>query len=102
MRGLVALAALVLAACQTPCPAPPFASANTTFRCGDGSLMRVAFSPDAAGARVVQDGHPPVQLLRRAASSGYRYAGYGAEMRGQGALTNWIRPGAAETICQAL
>jgi hypothetical protein len=64
--------------------------------------MRVAFTPDAVGAHVVQDGHPPVDLLRRSASSGYRYAGHGAEMRGQGAVANWIRPGAAETICQAI
>jgi len=100
MRSVIIFAALALAACQTPCPGPQAAPTTTTFRCEDGSDLLVTRS--ATSARIVQEGYTTVDLPARIIGSGYRYADDGAELRGQGREVRWTRPGAAETLCQAV
>lgn len=100
MRAAIALAALALAACQTPCPAPDTGPINTSLRCEDGSVLNVTFTQNPAAARVAQEGYTTVDLPVRVTGSGYRYADSGAELRGRGREAQWTRPGAAETICQ--
>lgn len=98
MRAAAVLAALVLAACQTPCPGPEVGETSATFRCEDGSDLQVTFTPDRA--RIVQEGYTTLDLPARLLGSGYRYADNGAELRGRGAELRWTRPGAAETLCR--
>jgi membrane-bound inhibitor of C-type lysozyme len=99
MRAAIVLAALALAACQTPCPAPETGPINASFRCEDGSVLQVTFTRNPDAARVAQDGYTTVDLPARVSGSGYRYADSGAELRGRGNEATWTRPGAAETVC---
>ena len=102
MRIFALVAALVLAACQTPCPpAPERAPRTRTFACADESTLTVVFSSTPARARVEQDGYPPLDLPWAAAATGFRYAADGAELRGRLGAAYWTRPGAAETLCRA-
>ena len=98
MRAAAVLVALLLAACQTPCPGPDVGETSATFRCEDGSDLQVTFTPDTA--RVVQEGYTTLDLPARPLGSGYRYADNGAELSGRGAEVRWTRPGAAETLCR--
>jgi hypothetical protein len=100
MRAAAFLAALLLAACQTPCPGPEPEATSATFHCEDGSDLQVTFTRAPDGARVVQEGYTTLDLPARIIGSGYRYADNGAELRGRGAEVHWTRPGAAETLCQ--
>lgn len=101
MRAAAALfAALALAACQTPCPAPDTATTTASFHCEDGSDLAVTFRHAPDFARIVQEGYAPVELPVRISGSGFRYADNGAELRGRGAEVRWTRPGAAETVCE--
>lgn len=97
MRAFVLVAALGLAACQTPCPAVNTAPTVSNFTCEDGSELRVTFTPDQAV--VEQEGYVTLTLPARVAGSAYRYAGDGAELRGRIVDARWTRPGAAETGC---
>lgn len=99
MRAAIVLAALALAACQTPCPAPRTETVQATFACEDGSELRVTFTPQPGSALVLQEGYTTVQLPQRSAAAGYRYADNGAELRGSGRQARWSRPGASETVC---
>jgi membrane-bound inhibitor of C-type lysozyme len=100
MRAAIALAALALAACQTPCPAPETGPRTATFHCEDGSDLLVTFTRSPDSARVVQEGYTTLDLPARISGSGFRYAEEGAELRGRGSEAYWTRPGAAETICR--
>lgn len=100
MRAAIVLAALALAACQTPCPTPRTEPINATFQCEDGSELRVTFQPQPDSVLVLQEGYTAVQLPARGAGSGYRYADNGAQLRGSGREARWTRPGAAETVCE--
>lgn len=97
MRVLVAASALVLAGCQTPCPAVNTGPVVSVLACEDGSELRVTFTP--AQAVVEQDGYVTLTLPSRGAGAGYRYAANGAELRGRAIDARWTRPGAAETLC---
>lgn len=99
MRALLVLAGLVLAGCQTPCPAPVSEATTIVYRCEDGSDINVTFRRE--NATVVQEGYTTLVLPARIAGSGYRYSDNGAELRGRMNETRWTRPGAAETICDA-
>jgi membrane-bound inhibitor of C-type lysozyme len=101
MRAAMIFAALALAACQTPCPAPPSDPITTSFRCEDGSALTVTFTRNPDATRVSQEGYTTVDLPARVTGSGYRYADNGAELRGRGREAHWTRPGAAETVCDA-
>ncbi|MGD9966894.1 MAG: MliC family protein [Hyphomonadaceae bacterium] len=100
MRAAFVLTAVILAACQTPCPAPDAAPITTSFRCEDGSVLNVTFTHNPDAARVAQEGYVTVDLPVRVSGSGFRYADNGAELRGRGREARWTRPGAAETLCQ--
>lgn len=102
MRAAIVLAALALAACQTPCPAPDTAPVTTAFTCEDGSVLTVTFSHNPDAARVAQEGYTTVDLPARVTGSGYKFADNGAELRGRLNEVRWTRPGAAETICNAV
>ncbi len=97
MRLAILTAAFALAACATPCPTVAEA-VTTTFRCEDGSDLRVTFLPDQA--TVVQEGYVTLTLPSRVAGGGFRYAGNGAELKGRASESRWTRPGAAETLCR--
>ncbi len=98
MRAIaVLLPLLMLAACQTPCPAAS-EPVTMTLACEDGSALRVTFAPEQAV--VLQEGYTPLTLPARVAGAGYRYAGDGAELRGRPTESRWTRPGAAETLCR--
>lgn len=101
MRVIVATlsAAFLVAACQTPCPAPETAPVTVQFRCEDGSNLRVTFTRAPDFARVEEDGYTTLTLPARIAGAGYNYSGSGAELRRRGSETTWTRPGAAMTIC---
>lgn len=100
MRVLVAVAAgLLLAACQTPCPAVNAEPAVSNFECEDGSTLRVTMTPTQA--IVEQEGYVTLTLPSRGAGGGYRYSANGAELRGRSISAQWRRPGAAETLCSA-
>lgn len=102
MRILGLVAALALAACQTPCPpAPERAPRTHTFACADESTLTVVFSGGPARAHIEQDGYPALDLPLAGAASGFRYAADGAELRGRLGAAYWTRPGAAETLCRA-
>jgi membrane-bound inhibitor of C-type lysozyme len=101
MRAVILIAALGLAACQTPCPAPDTAPVTTAFNCEDGSVLSVTFSYNPDSARVAQEGYTTVDLPARVTGSGYKYADNGAELRGRLNEVHWTRPGAAETVCTA-
>ncbi len=98
MRAAVMFAALLLPACQTPCPGPEAEATSATFRCEDGSDLHVTRGPDTA--RIVQEGYVTLDLPARIAGPGYRYADNGVELRGLGMEAQWTRPGAAETLCR--
>lgn len=97
MRVAIIIAALVLAGCQTPCPAPASEATQVAYACEDGSNLAVTFTRDQA--TIVQDGYTTLTLPARISGSGYRYADDGAELRGRLNEALWTRPGAAETIC---
>jgi hypothetical protein len=98
MRVLVALAAgLILAACQTPCPAVNTEPALLDFACEDGSTLHVTMTPTQAV--IEQEGYVTLTLPARGAGGGYRYSANGAELRGRSVNAQWRRPGAAETLC---
>lgn len=101
-RFAVLLAAVALAACQTPCPAPQSASTLKRFDCADGSQIRVTFTAAPEAARVEQEGYTELLLPARIAGSGYRYEDGEAELRGRGIEVVWTRPGALETICREI
>jgi hypothetical protein len=100
MRAFILVAALGLAACQTPCPAGRTEAIQAVFHCEDGSDLQVTFQPTPDGVLVVQEGYTAVQLPARGAGAGYRYADNGAQLRGSGREARWTRPGAAETVCE--
>jgi hypothetical protein len=98
MRFLAAAAAaLIVGACQTPCPAVNTEPTVSNFTCADGSALRVTFTP--AQAIVAQEGYVTLTLPARGSGSGYRYSANGAELRGRAVDAQWTRPGAAETLC---
>jgi hypothetical protein len=97
MRAFAFIAALTLAACQTPCPAVNTEPTVSNFTCEDGSELRVTFTPDQAV--VEQEGYVTLTLPSRVSGSGYRYNAEGAELRGRSIDARWTRPGAAETLC---
>jgi hypothetical protein len=100
MRVLAALAAgLVVAACQTPCPAVNTEPVTVNFECEDGSTLRVTMTPTQAV--VEQEGYVTLTLPSRGAGGGYRYSANGAELRGRAVSAQWTRPGAAETLCSS-
>ncbi|GIK50033.1 MAG: MliC family protein [Hyphomonadaceae bacterium] len=100
MRAAVlVLAAAVLAACQTPCPAPQRGATSAAYACDDGSELQVTFLGAPDEARVVQEGYVTVQLPALVSGSGFRYASGGMELRRRGDEVRWTRPGAAETVC---
>lgn len=92
--------ALLLAACNTPCPPAPAAVPPAHFVCEDGSRLTVTFARQPDVAHVAQDGYATLTLPIAVSGSGYRYAGAGAELRGRGQEATWTRPGAAETLCR--
>ena len=101
MRTLVAVAVgLLVAGCQTPCPAVNAAPSVSTFECEDGSTLRVTRTPTEA--IVEQEGYVTLTLPARGAGGAYRYAANGAELRGRAIETEWTRPGAAETRCSSV
>lgn len=101
MRNVAALiAAVALAACQTPCPAPNTGPSVQRFACEDGSNLTVTFAGSPDSARVEQEGYTDLVLPARIAGSGYRYIEGGAELRGRGMEVMWVRPGAPETTCR--
>jgi hypothetical protein len=100
MRAAVILAALALAACQTPCPGPETGASSSTYHCEDGSDLMVTFTRGPDTARIVQEGYTTLDLPSRIAGPGFRYADNGAELRGRGSEVRWTRPGAAETLCR--
>jgi membrane-bound inhibitor of C-type lysozyme len=99
MRAVPVFAILALAACQTPCPAPPQQPTQATYECEDGSILNVTFMHNPDAARVAQEGYTVVDLPARVAGSGYRYSSNGVELRGRNTTARWSRPGAAETEC---
>lgn len=100
MRAAILIAALALAACQTPCPAVDRGPVSATFTCEDGSELAITFLGTPDEARIVQEGYAPLQLPARTTGSGFRYSDNGAELRGRGLETRWTRPGAVETLCR--
>jgi hypothetical protein len=99
MRAAAVFAVLVLAACQTPCPAPDTGPSTASFQCADGSVLNVTFTRNPDMARVAQEGYVAVDLPLRVTGSGFRYAANGSDLRGRGREARWTRPGAAETEC---
>lgn len=97
MRAAIVLAALAVAACQTPCPGAVDEVRTVNYRCEDGSTIGVTFA--AENATIVQEGYTTLTLPERISASGYRYAENGAELRGRMNENHWTRPGAAETVC---
>lgn len=97
MRVAILIAALGLAACQTPCPGPGAGAQTLNYLCEDGSTIGVTFT--AENATIVQEGYTTLTLPARISSSGHRYSENGAELRGRMNETHWTRPGAAETVC---
>jgi membrane-bound inhibitor of C-type lysozyme len=97
MRAALVIAVLALAACQTPCPSTGGTSVQATYECEDGSDLGITFTND--DAMVVQEGYTTLTLPSRISSSGLRYAGGGADLRGRMNEVLWTRPGAAETTC---
>ena len=70
MRILAAAAALLLAACQTPCPAVNTEPTVSNFTCEDGSALRVTFTPTQA--TVEQEGYVTLTLPSRTSGGAYR------------------------------
>lgn len=97
---VVLFSVLALTACQTPCPAPDTTTVST-FRCEDGSDLRVTFQA-ARSAVVEQEGYTTLSLPARVAGTGFRFSANGAELRGRAAEVHWTRPGAAETLCSQI
>ena len=97
MRLAALIAALGLAACQTPCPTTGETTIST-YVCADGSSLHVTFG--GGNAVVEQEGYVTLTLPSRVAGGGFRYADNGAELRSRGTETRWTRPGAAETLCR--
>lgn len=97
--AVMLFAGLLVAGCQTPCPAPDTEPVTTRFICEDGSDLTVTFSRGPDQARIAEEGYATLSLPARIAGSGYTYAAGGAELRRRGANTTWMRPGAALTVC---
>lgn len=103
MRFIVlAASVLTLAACQTPCPAVETGPVNVVYACEDESTLRVTYTRQPDAARVAQEGYPTLTLPVRLFGASYRYAEGGAELRGRRNEVRWTRPGAAETVCDAV
>lgn len=94
----ILIAALSVAACQTPCPSPPSETTVASFHCDDGSDLRVTFSFDQAV--VEQEGYTTAVLPSRITGAAFRYASNGAALRGRMNEILWTRPGANETSCE--
>lgn len=99
MRWIFA-SGLMLAACQTPCPAPDTGPVDVAYQCADGSDLQVTFSRNPDTARIEQEGYATTTLSARMSSIGFRYVDGGAELQGRRSEVRWTRPGAAETICR--
>jgi hypothetical protein len=99
IAALIAAAAL-LAGCQTPCPVADMTPVAVTYKCEDGSDLNVTYFRSPNRARVEQEGYSTLDLPSRVSGTGYRYADEGAELRGRSREVRWLRPGAAETICE--
>lgn len=93
-------AALLLGACQTPCPAPQAEPRTARFACENGSTLTVTFTRAPDAARVEEEGFTALVLPARIVGSGYRYTTEDAELRGRGDELFWTRPGAVETACR--
>jgi hypothetical protein len=101
MRALVALAAVIVSACQTPCPAVNTAPTSADYHCDDGSTLHVTFiNAPPQSATISQEGYTAISLPLRIYGGGFRYAANGAEFSGRSGEARWTRPGAAETICR--
>lgn len=97
---IAALGAALLAACQTPCPAPQAASRQVRLVCEDGANLRVTFTSSPDVALVEEDGYTSVSLPARISGSGYRYTDDESELSSQGMEVLWTRAGAIETTCR--
>jgi membrane-bound inhibitor of C-type lysozyme len=98
--AVLSLAALSLAACASPCPAPLSEPTTSNFACDDGSTMRVTFTHGPERALVEQEGYIALNLPARIVGSGFRYSDGAAELKGRTSEAHWARPGAAETVCR--
>lgn len=101
MRVVVAavFAGFVVAACQTPCPAPETGPVTRRLVCEDGSNLTVTFTRNPDLARIEEEGYTTVTLQARISGAGYNYTDGNAELRQRGGETAWTRPGATQTMC---
>lgn len=99
-RAILAVSALALSACQTPCPIADTGPVQVGYRCADGSALQVTFTRGPNNAHVVQEGYAPTDLPARSSGLGFRYASGGTELQGRRYEVRWTRPGAAETVCR--
>lgn len=104
MRQIITVlgAAMLLGACQTPCPAPQAEPRTARFACEDGSTLTVTFTRMPDAARVEEEGYTALVLPARIVGSGYRYTVEDAELRGRGEELFWTRPGGVETSCRQM
>jgi len=101
MRVPLVFVVLLLAACQTPCPAVDTGPTLATFHCNDGSTLTVTFiNAPPRGATIAQEGYTTVSLPWRIYGSGFRYSDGGSDFSGRTTEAHWTRPGAAETVCR--
>ena len=101
MRVALVLVVLLLAACQTPCPAVDTGPTLASFQCNDGSTLNVTFiNAPPRSATIAQEGFPTVSLPWRIYGGGFRYSDGALDFSGQTSEAHWTRPGAAETVCR--
>ena len=103
MRVAMVLAAVLLAACQTPCPAVSTGPTLATFHCDDGSALNVTFiNTPPLSATITQEGYTTVSLPSRIYGAGFRYSDGASDFSGRAGEAHWTRPGAAETTCRQI
>ncbi|MBS0384138.1 MAG: MliC family protein [Proteobacteria bacterium] len=101
MRVALVFVGLLLAACQTPCPAVNTGPTQAAFYCDDGSTLHVTFiNAPPRSATIAQEGYTTVSLPWRIYGSGFRYSDGAADFSGRMGEARWTRPGAVETVCR--
>ncbi len=103
MRVALVFVCLLLAACQTPCPAVDAGPMQASYHCEDGSTLNVTFvNAPPRSATIAQEGYSTVSLPWRIYGAGFRYSDGGTELSGRLGEVHWTRPGAAETVCRQI
>jgi hypothetical protein len=75
---------------------------RTVYLCNNGDRLTVDFDNPRQMATVRNSSGTAVDLFQERSADGFWYRASGYELRGRGAMSNWIADGAEPTDCRAV